>query len=110
MTDVGPGWPWIFFIEGIITVCFGVVSAFFMPHTPREAKFLTPEEVSIAVQRMRLDAHGAAKEQDVDAEHFNWHWVRMALLSPQTLFCSLAWFFLLIPLYVRWILAFQPPG
>lgn len=44
--------------------------------------------------------HGATTEEDVGQERFNWHWIRMALLSPNTWFCSLAWFFLLIPLYL----------
>ena len=94
------GWPWIFFIEGAITVCFGITAMFFMPHTPAQAKFFTAEERVLALQRMKSDAHGATSEEDVGQEHFNWHWIRMALLSPNTWFCSLAWFFLLIPLYV----------
>ena len=93
-------WPWIFFIEGIITVLFGCLAFCFMPHTPADAKFFTEEERAVALARMHADAHGAAKEQDVNQEKFDWHWVRMALLSPNTLLCSLAWFFLLIPLYV----------
>lgn len=93
-------WPWIFFIEGAITVCFGLLALCFMPHTPAQCKFLTDAERLVALKRMRLDASGAATEQDVDHEKFDWHWVRMALLSPNTWFCSVAWFFLLIPLYV----------
>lgn len=101
--DTALGWPWIFFIEGIITVLFGLLSVFFMPHTPREAKFLSHEERKVALHRMKLDAHGATDTEDVGEERFNWHWVRMALLSPNTLFCSLAWFFLLVPLYVSYL-------
>ena len=71
-----------------------------MAHTPAQAKFLTDEERIVALHRMKQDAHGATTEEDVGQEHFNWHWVRMALLSPNTIFCSMAWFFLLIPLYV----------
>lgn len=98
-TKTPQGWPWIFFIEGLITVCFGVLALFFMPHTPSHAEFLTPEEKVVALRRMKQDSHGAEKDI-VDEEHFNWHWVRMAVLSPNTWFCSMAWFFLLIPLYV----------
>jgi hypothetical protein len=94
------GWPWIFFVEGMITVCFGVIAIVFMAHTPAQAKFLTDEERVVALHRMKSDAHGATTEEDVGQERFNWHWIRMALLSPNTWFCSLAWFFLLIPLYV----------
>ena len=93
-------WPWIFFIEGAITVVYGIFAICFMPHTPSHAKFLTAEEKRVALARMKVDSHGATSEGDVDQEHFDWHWVRMALSSPNTWFCSLAWFFLLIPLYV----------
>ncbi|KAK1625166.1 major facilitator superfamily domain-containing protein [Colletotrichum phormii] len=73
-------WPWIFFVEGAITTVFGVTCFFFMPSTPADAKFLTTDE-------------------HVNDEHFSWHWVKMAVLAPQTCFCTLAWIFLLIPLY-----------
>lgn len=100
LANSATGWPWIFFIEGIITVCFGVLALCFMPHTPLHSKFLTEEERDVALRRMRLDSHGATIQNSVDEERFDWHWVRMALLNPNTWFCSLAWFFLLIPLYV----------
>lgn len=29
------GWPFIFFIEGAITVAFGILTCFFLPHTVR---------------------------------------------------------------------------
>jgi hypothetical protein len=85
----------------MITVCFGILALFFMPHTPRQAKFLTDEERVVALHRMKADSHGATDQEDVGQERFNWHWIRMALISPNTILCSLAWFFLLIPLYVR---------
>ncbi len=94
------GWPWIFFIEGIITVCFSVLAFFFMPSTPADAKFFTDDERAVALARMKIDGHGATTDDDVNLEKFDWHWVRMALVSPNTILTSLAWFFLLIPLYV----------
>lgn len=117
-------WPWIFFsrssfwylrftcshntdyafcpnsVEGIITTVFGIICFFFMPHTPADAKFLTEEERSIAMARLKEDAHGATSVADVNEERFDWHWVRMAFKAPQTWFSSLIWFFLLVPLYV----------
>ena len=71
-------WPWIFFIEGIITVCFGVICFFFMPSTPADSKFLNEEERAAAFARMKLDNHGATTEEDVNKEEFDWHWVSMA--------------------------------
>lgn len=90
----------IFFIEGIITTCFATIAFFFMPSTPADAKFLSEEERAVALARMKMDAHGSTDKEDVNMEKFDWHWVKMALLSPNTLLTSLAWFFLLIPLYV----------
>lgn len=78
-------WPWIFFVGGMITVCFGLIAIFFMAHTPAQAKFLTKEEHVVALHRMRSDARGATAEEDVGQERFNWHWIRMALLSPKHL-------------------------
>jgi hypothetical protein len=72
-----------------------------MPHTPADAKFLSDEERIAAMARLKDDAHGATTEEDINQEHFRWHWVRMALRAPHTYFCSLIWIFLLIPLYVR---------
>jgi Major Facilitator Superfamily len=91
----------MFFIEGVITVCVGFLAIWFLPHTPKEAKFLSEAERSVALHRMKLDAHGPTTQEDVGQEHFQWRWVRKALLSPNTIFCSLAWFWLLVPLYVR---------
>lgn len=92
-------WPWIFFIEGIMTTLFGILCFFTMPHTPADAKFLTDEERKRAWARMRLDSHGATESGDVNEEHFDWHWVRMAFRAPQTWFCCFIWLLLLIPLY-----------
>ena len=114
-------WPWIFFsrlqvtheysfiereiltpcpVEGAITVVFGIVCFFFMPDTPAAAHFLNDEEKEWALRRMRLDAHGASTSVTVEDEKFSWYWMKMALLAPQTYFCSFIWFFLLVPLYV----------
>ncbi|KAK0623998.1 MFS transporter-like protein [Immersiella caudata] len=91
-------WPWIFFIEGIITVLFGIVCFFFMPDTPALARFLTDEEREWALRRMRIDASGSTNI-DVDQEEFDWFWFKMAVKAPQMYFCAAIWFFLLVPLY-----------
>lgn len=92
-------WPWIFFIEGAITTVYGIICLFFMPHNPGHAKFLSEEEKEITMAHLKHDFHGATSEADVDREKFDWHWVRMAFVSPNLWITSLAWFFILIPLY-----------
>lgn len=47
-------WPWIFFIEGALTVLVGIAAFFIMPNTPETASFLTPEERIAAKDRMVL--------------------------------------------------------
>ena len=74
-------WPWIFFVEGVISVLFGLLTIFFLPHTPMQAKWLTEEEKAAAVARMKRDAHGASKASSVEAEKFSWTWARMAVLK-----------------------------
>lgn len=49
---------------------------------------------------MRIDAGGSTSTTAVEEEKFSWHMAKMALLAPQTYFCSFIWFFLLVPLYV----------
>ncbi|KAI0804154.1 MFS transporter-like protein [Xylaria sp. FL0064] len=92
-------WPWIFFVEGIVTTLFGIVCFFVMPHTPGDSRFLNEEERAAALSRMKIDSHGATTEDDVNNEKFDWHWVRMAFAAPQLWFSSFIWFFLLVPLY-----------
>lgn len=102
------GWPWIFFIEGIMTVVYGLMAMYFLPDTPNHAGFLTPEEKVVAMARLRQDSHGSVTEDDVDKEKFDWHWVKMALKSPNLWFCSFAWFLVLVPLYVSCTLETLP--
>ncbi|KXX82963.1 High-affinity nicotinic acid transporter [Madurella mycetomatis] len=92
------GWPWIFFVEGAVTVVFGILCFFFMPDTPALATFLTAEEKEWALRRMQKDASGSTTV-DVDNEKFDWGWVMMALKAPQMYLCAAIWFFLLISLY-----------
>ncbi|KAK1505277.1 major facilitator superfamily transporter [Colletotrichum abscissum] len=63
------GWPWIFFIEGALTVLLGLLLLFILPHTPAGAKFLSPTERALAVTRMQC--------QD------QWHYLGNPRLSDQ---------------------------
>lgn len=65
------GWPFIFFVEGGFTVLFGILTIFFLPHTPAESKFLTEEEKAGAALRMHLDSHGADTADEVKNEKFS---------------------------------------
>lgn len=68
-------WPWIFIVEGVITILYGIVTIFFLPATPDDSHFLSAIEKEAAVHRMNLDAHGSTKASRVEAETFSWRWV-----------------------------------
>ncbi|KAK0126811.1 hypothetical protein ONS95_008391 [Cadophora gregata] len=93
------GWPFIFFIEGVITILFGLLAGFFLPHTPSHSKFLTQEEKEFAVRRMHIDAQGAVSSSSVDTEKFSWHWVKIAILNWNTALLSLNFFAIITPIY-----------
>ena len=92
-------WPWIFIVEGIITVLFGIVAIFFLPDTPSRSGFLTEPERIAAVMRMKHDAHGSDQATEVDAESFSWRWVRMAVFNINTWLLSLNFFAIITPIY-----------
>lgn len=92
-------WPWIFFVEGAISVLFGMLTICFLPHTPMQAKCLTEEEKVAAVARMKLDAHGASNKSNVESERFAWRWVRMAVFNWNTILLSLNFFAIITPIY-----------
>lgn len=89
-------WPWIFIVEGAITVCFGMVTFFFLPHTPSTAKFLSEEQRAGALKRLHLDSHGSSSTA-VDQESFSWTWVKMAAFNINTALLSLNFLLILVP-------------
>ncbi|OCK84018.1 MFS general substrate transporter [Lepidopterella palustris CBS 459.81] len=93
------GWPFIFFVEGGLTVIYGVITFFVLPHTPSHAKFLTEEELAVALARMKLDAHGSTTSGDIAEETFSWHWVRRGILNWNTIILSLNYFSIITPIY-----------
>ncbi|WRT68169.1 uncharacterized protein IL334_005144 [Kwoniella shivajii] len=85
------GWKWIFVINGLITVVWGVIVFLLLPPSPMYAKFLTEEERVLAVHRIRNNKTGILNRQ------LKWNQVREALdpfKDPQglllflTIFCN----------------------
>ncbi|KAK7190225.1 hypothetical protein PSPO01_03946 [Paraphaeosphaeria sporulosa] len=91
--------PFIFFVEGAITVVFGIAVLFFLPHTPSDIKFFSADEKRACIARMRLDAHGATAASTVGEERFDWYWVRRALLNVNTIVLSIVFFAIITPIY-----------
>jgi MFS family permease len=65
-------WPWIFFVEGSLTIVVAIVAFFFLPDTPGKAKFLSEEEQWYIVHVLRADLQGAAQTDKIDDEKFSW--------------------------------------
>ncbi|RXW24368.1 hypothetical protein EST38_g1480 [Candolleomyces aberdarensis] len=84
-----PGWAWIFFLEGLFTFVFGLISFFLLPRSPSYARFLSQQEKDYIVERLRQD--GATGNDDkVDA--FSWKEVGMAFKLPQVWLLALVFF------------------
>ncbi|KAG6889070.1 hypothetical protein C0992_006499 [Termitomyces sp. T32_za158] len=81
MNGVGhrPGWAWIFILEGLFTVLFGLSSFLTLPHSPGRARFLTEEEKEYVVARLRET--GATGLQD-EADSFSWNEIWKAFTLP----------------------------
>lgn len=92
------GWHWIFFVEGALTIVFGLVAAFFLPNTPASARFLSPQDQEAAARRMQIDTAGGSASK-VEHEHFSWRAVRMAILNVNTILLSLLFFAIITPIY-----------
>lgn len=77
------------------TVVVGVAAYFLLIKDLETAHFLTPEERTFAVARIR-----SAKVDGVDtADEFSWYQVRRAVFSVQTWLSALAYFAILSALY-----------
>lgn len=113
------GWPWIFFVEGIITVLLSLAMFVVLPNRPQTAKFLSPEERVIAVERMLAvdrrheqlrrssaeaesrKAGGRVDEQGqpiVRSDRLTLAVVKRAILNPVTVMLMLATFMCLVAL------------
>jgi MFS family permease len=77
------GWPWIFFVEGSLTILVAIAAFFFLPDTPGKAKFLSEEEQWYIVHVLRADLglQGDAPTDKNDEEKFSWAAVSLILLQ-----------------------------
>lgn len=101
-----PGWAWIFILvgrhtlllefclpswqEGIFTFLFGVISFFLLPRSPQIAHFLSEEERTYVLSRLREDG---AVSQDDKKDRFSWKEVIESAKSPHVLLVAIVFFF-----------------
>lgn len=71
-------WMYIFLIFGAISFTWGVGFLIFMPDLPSSARFLSPHEQIVAVERV------AANRQGVKNHHFKKYQMWQAFRDPKT--------------------------
>jgi ACS family tartrate transporter-like MFS transporter len=70
------GWQWLFVLEGLPAVVFGVVTWFWLPDTPRDVRWLSADEQRHVAQRV-ADEHAAVRDRHAGSGS-----LRTAMLHP----------------------------
>jgi ACS family tartrate transporter-like MFS transporter len=86
------GWRWLFVIEGIPAVIFGVATLFYLPDWPSQAKWLAADEKEWITQELQRE-----KEAKSAASHS--HSIGEALRNREVILLALIYFFALIGIY-----------
>jgi len=92
-------WSWIFIIEGLLTVVVAGVAYLLLPNTVAGASFLSEEERSLAVTRLRSDVPSRLVPDGGDRENFQWYEVVRGLTDLSTWLSASAYFGILAGLY-----------
>jgi len=92
MNGIGnrPGWAWIFILEGLFTVLFGVVSFFLLPNSVEDIVSLNREEKDYVMAKLKEDG---ATGQNEEVDRFSWKEVREAFKLPQVWMMAIIFFF-----------------
>ncbi|PAV24167.1 MFS general substrate transporter [Pyrrhoderma noxium] len=69
------GWRWLFIIEGVVTICVGLLSMWALPDYPDNTRWLSKKECRLARARLAEDAGEA--DQDREGESM-WHGLKLA--------------------------------
>ena len=70
------GWKFVYIILGIATSITGVIFLIFVPDTPAGARWLSPKDRKLAVERVR------SSQQGVINHEFRWNQVKEAFRDP----------------------------
>ncbi|KAI8174151.1 putative transporter [Colletotrichum sp. SAR 10_65] len=71
-------WPSFFYITGAISILYGALVGVFLPDNPVRAKFITPRERFVAIERLRADQLG------IENKTFSAPQLRETLRDPKT--------------------------
>lgn len=77
-SSVLSNWQWLFVILGIVTFLWGITLFFFLPSSPKDAKFLSEEQKSRAIARICENQTGLNEDR-------RWKWAQAveALTDPK---------------------------
>ncbi|KAK9771501.1 putative Major facilitator superfamily transporter [Seiridium cardinale] len=59
-----PGWAWIFILEGLLTILFGVASFWMVHDFPDDARFLSEQDRARIMRRLKLDQQSSAEHEE----------------------------------------------
>jgi ACS family tartrate transporter-like MFS transporter len=85
------GWRWLFIVEGIPAIVFGVITVFYLTDWPREARWLAPEER----QWITAELEQEALAKKASRSYRIWE----ALLQPAVIQLTLIYFFAVSSIY-----------
>lgn len=88
------GWRWIFWIEGAITVLFGLICIFLLPTFPEDAHWLSREDLAHVQARTRAD-QGRVQVQP----RYTFKKVAKILTDPKIILGGIMYIGLLVPSY-----------
>jgi MFS family permease len=75
-------WRWLFILEGSITVVIALCGYFVLPNFPRTTKWLSEEEIQLAVWRLEEDV---GEDDWIDSKQQSlWHGLALALTDIKT--------------------------
>lgn len=83
------GWRWVFFLEGLPAIIFGVITLFYLTDQPRQAKWLEPAErewISEALEQEMRTKRAAHRQRWFDALRNR----NVALLTAAHFFANVA--------------------
>lgn len=97
-------WKAIFILTGCLTIAFGIILLWYMPDSPLTARWLSPADRVLAIERIRVN------QQGIGNKHFKMYQVWEALRDPMVClvtFCAVeclpsprqTWFFFFYALY-----------
>ncbi|KAJ0420970.1 major facilitator superfamily domain-containing protein [Aspergillus carlsbadensis] len=82
------GWQWIFILEGLFTVCFGLFSYAMLPNTPTDVLTFKPQHKAHCLHRLQLDSNLLTEEPITLTKVLSIFKDLHVLLVSAILFCS----------------------